>query len=142
VPSVAQGAWYGHSARVRATRVQHDRYTRLSVRWRGGKTPFGLGTTVHIDRYAFKAEAGSGAWVRLVRVPSWRRFHSSYTGTDWDTILTSGIAAIEDGFAKRGLIARVTLANGYAGAKSSQRPRAGVWATEGTVVHVRVAVYD
>jgi dipeptidyl aminopeptidase/acylaminoacyl peptidase len=83
-----------------------------------------------------------GSSDRMVRVPSWRRFRSSYTGTDWDTILKTGIAAIKAGFAKRGLIARVTLVNGYDGSTSRQRPKAGTWAPKGTVVRVRLAVYD
>jgi Tol biopolymer transport system component len=78
----------------------------------------------------------------LVRVPSWRRFHSSYTGTDWETILRTTIKAIRAGFAKRSLVARVTLASGYDGTKCRQRPRAGTWVPKGTVVRIRIAVYD
>jgi hypothetical protein len=77
-----------------------------------------------------------------VRVPSWRRFHSSYTGTDWETILRTAIKAIRTGFAKRGLVARVTLVDGYSGGTSRQRPRAGTWVPKGTVVRIRIAVYD
>lgn len=136
-PTIAQGTWRGRPATLRAYRVVNGRYTRLTVRYRKNGT-------VRTSRMRLvKHGAGFYAWRVFVRVPSWRDFRSSYTGDDWTTIIESTIAAIEDGFAKAHLIADVQLVNGWdEGSTAYQRPKAGTMVQTGTIVHIRIPVYD
>ena len=76
----------------------------------------------------------------LVRVPSYKDFKSTYTGDDWDQVLAAWRAAVEDGFSQAGLVADLELV--APGDTEYQDPEAGTMVPRGTVVHIRVAVYD
>jgi hypothetical protein len=76
----------------------------------------------------------------LVKVPSFRDFKSTYTGNDWDQVLAAWQAAVEDGFSQVGLVADIELVP--PGDTEYQDPEAGAMVPSGTVVHIRVAVYD
>jgi hypothetical protein len=76
----------------------------------------------------------------LVRVPSYLDFESTYTGDVWEQVLASWMAAIEDGFSQAGLVADLELV--APGDAEYQDPEAGTMVPRGTVVHIRVAVYD
>jgi hypothetical protein len=76
----------------------------------------------------------------LVRVPSYQDFKSTYTGDDWGQVLAAWQAAVEDGFSQAGLVAEIELVP--PGDTEYQDPEAGTMVPRGTVVHIRVAVYD
>ncbi len=76
----------------------------------------------------------------LVRVPSYMDFKSGYTGDVWEQALSSWQAAVEDGFSQAGLVADIELV--APGDDEYQDPEAGTMVPRGTVVHIRVAVYD
>jgi hypothetical protein len=76
----------------------------------------------------------------LVRVPSYKDFKSTYTGDDWGQVLAAWQAAVEDGFSQAGLVADIELV--APGDTEYQDPEAGTMVPRGTVVHIRVAVYD
>ncbi len=76
----------------------------------------------------------------LVKVPSYTKFHGSYTGDDWGKVLSSWEAAVKAGFKKVGLVADLTLV--APGDPEYQKPKAGTMVKKGTVVHIHVAVYD
>lgn len=140
-PSIAEGHWSGHAATLYAHRVVHGRYTRLTLRDReNGKAQVSsLRLVKQSYTYAGKSVY---AWRTFVRVPSWRDFPSAYTGSDWETSLRTLQAAIERGFAKRGLIADVEYRSGYDGTRASQRPKASSRVETGTIVHIHIPVWD
>jgi hypothetical protein len=76
----------------------------------------------------------------LVRVPSYQDFKSTYTGDDWNQVLATWEAAVQDGFSQAGLVADLVLV--APGDTEYQDPEAGTMVPRGTVVHIRVAVYD
>jgi hypothetical protein len=76
----------------------------------------------------------------LVRVPSYQDFKSTYAGDVWDQVLAAWMAAVEDGFSQAGLVADIELV--APGDTEYQDPEAGTMVPRGTVVHIRVAVYD
>jgi hypothetical protein len=76
----------------------------------------------------------------LVRVPSYKDFKSAYTGDDWGQVLAAWQAAVEDGFSQAGLVADIEVV--APGDTEYQDPEAGTMVPSGTVVHIRVAVYD
>jgi len=76
----------------------------------------------------------------LVLVPSYTDFRSTYTGDDWEQVLAAWKAAIQDGFSQAGLVAEIELI--APGETQSQDPPAGSMVPRGTVVHIRVTVYD
>jgi predicted small secreted protein len=76
----------------------------------------------------------------LVRVPSYQDFKSAYTGDDWGQVLVAWEAAVEEGFSQAGLVADLEVV--APGDTEYQDPEAGTMVPRGTVVHIRVAVYD
>jgi len=76
----------------------------------------------------------------LVRVPSYMDFRATYTGDDWNLLLESWRTAIEDGFSQAGLVADLEVV--APGDTEYQDPVAGSMVPRGTIVHIRVAVYD
>jgi hypothetical protein len=76
----------------------------------------------------------------LVRVPSYMDFKPTYTGDDWNLLLESWRSAIEGGFSAAGLTADLQVV--APGDTEYQDPEAGSMVPRGTVVHIRVAVYD
>jgi beta-lactam-binding protein with PASTA domain len=81
--------------------------------------------------------------IDMVKVPSWRSFKGSYTGTDWGKTLESMETAIKAGFNRVGLIADVEFLNAWVdGETAHQSPKAGSRARRGTRVHIQIPVYD
>ena len=141
VPSIAGGTWSGSAATLYAHRVVNGRYTRLTLS--GHVNGSARTWKLRLVKQGYKYDGKSVfAWRQFVRVPSWRDFPSSYTGDDWFEGLTAMQTAIEEGFAKRALIADVEFVNGLDGTPASQRPKAGSQVETGTIVHIHIPVVD
>lgn len=76
----------------------------------------------------------------LVTVPSYKDFKATYNGDDFEQVMASWKAAVEAGFSQAGLVAEIEFV--APGDTEYQDPEAGTTVPRGTVVHIRVAVYD
>ena len=72
--------------------------------------------------------------------PSYTKFKGLNTGDDFGLALESFAAAVKAGFKKAGLVADLEFV--APGDPEYQKPKAGTMVKKGTVVHIRVAVYD
>lgn len=106
------------------------------------------GTVVAMTPPGGEAQPGSSValvvstGLDLVKVPSWKNFRGTYTGSDWNKVLASLEAAIKAGFKKAGLTATVEFVNGIEDPKGSQSPKAGTMVPRGTKVRCKVPVVD
>ena len=98
------------------------------------------GPTAPTASPATAAPAPTATTQNLVRVPSYTDFKATYTGDDWGQLLESWMTAVEDGFSQAGLVADLEVV--APGDTEYQDPAAGSMVPPGTVVHIRVAVYD
>jgi hypothetical protein len=97
-------------------------------------------TTTEAATTTTEAAATTTTKQKLVKVPSYTDFKSSYQGNDFGKALKAWQAAVEAGFHKVGLVAKVEFLP--PGEQDSQNPKAGQMVPKGTVVHIRVVVYD